>query len=381
MQPDKEQIAIIGGGIIGLSIAWQLSRSGHQVTVYEKNSFGQAASWAGAGMLAPQAEAKFEEETLMKLGQLSLSWYPEFLSELKADLGTAPDFEQSGTLLVGVSRDDNYQLKRLFQFRESLNLKIEWLTGSEARDKIPALSPRVSSAIWLPADAQINNHQLLSDLVAVLQKQSQTLKEKVKVTEIEQDSYDRWLIKTDAEKDANFDQVVIATGAWSGSFHLPAGSEKFGLRPVKGELVALTQTSAIHLKTMVRTPRAYIVPKADGSLLIGATSYEKGFEQWPAAGGVKDLLEFAYEALPTTYDLPFQDIRVGLRPATKDNSPVIGLSRNGIYWATGHYRHGYLLAPLTAYAIKQWLEGSKPNDLIDAFSPKRFWQAPLVEES
>lgn len=380
MAAPQQNIAIIGGGVTGLSVAWQLSRHGHKVTVYEQNQFGQAASQAGAGMLAPQAEAKFEEENLMKLGQLSLSWYPEFLAQLRADLGRAPAFDQCGTLLVGVSRDDTAQLKRLFQFRESLNLNIEWLTGSEAREQVPALSPRVSSAMWLPHDAQIDNHQLLRDLVSVLEKQDQTLQEGVAVTSLNALDNHQWQVATGQHRSEVFDQVVIASGAWSAAFQQAAGGAELGLRPVKGELLALTQTAELPLNVMIRTPRAYLVPKADGSLLIGATSYEKGFEHWPSAGGVKDLLEFGYETLPAVYDLPLDTIRVGLRPATKDNSPAIGPGAPGAYWATGHYRHGYLLAPLTAYALVQWIEGKEPDPLIASFSPERFKQ-PLVNES
>ena len=373
MNTQNQAVAVIGGGVNGLSTAWQLSRSGHRVTVFERDQFGQAASFAGAGMLAPQAEAKFEEEALMKLGQLSLSWYPRFLSELAADDAAVPAFNQCGTMLIGISRDDTAQLKRLFQFRENLNLKVKWLTGSEARNQVPELSPRVTAGMWLPDDAEIDNHQLIKALVSALKARNQTLFEGCPAHSIQKDQSGHWAVYADNELPTWFDKVVIASGAWSNAFQIE--SEKglnMGLRPVKGELVALTQTPALTLRTMVRTPRAYMVPKADGSLLIGATSYEKGYEHWPSAGGVKDLLQFGYEALPASYELPLKDVRVGLRPAAQDNSPVIGETEPGLYWATGHYRHGFLLAPLTAYTIQSLVNGDKPEPLTTKFTPDRF---------
>lgn len=375
MSTSTQKIAVIGGGVTGLSTAWQLSKSGHQVSVFESDHFGHAASYAGAGMLAPQAEAKFEEEELMKLGQLSLSWYSEFLSQLAFDAGQQVDFDKCGTVLVGISRDDTAQLKRLFQFRESLDLQIEWLTGSEARDKIPALSPRVTAGMWLPKDAQINHHQLIESLLAALRNQGQSIYDKTPITDIQEKSERNWEIQVKDGKKELYDAVVIASGAWSKQFQQAANMYDFGLRPVKGELLALSQTASLPLGTMVRTPRAYMVPKADGSLLIGATSYEQGFEYQPSAGGVKDLLQFGYEALPAIYDLPLQDIRVGLRPATQDNSPLIGETEPGLFWATGHYRHGFLLSPVTAYTIKALVNGQTIAPLAEQFSPSRFQKA------
>lgn len=375
MSTNTRKIAVIGGGVTGLSTAWQLSRVGHKVSVYERDQFGQAASYAGAGMLAPQAEAKFEEEDLMKLGQLSLGWYSEFLSQLAFDGGDDIDFDECGTVLVGINRDDTDQLKRLFRFRESLNLKIEWLTGSEARDKIPALSPRVTAGMWLPLDAQIDHHHLLESLLVVLRKQGQSLYEKSQVTDIKNRSDGAWEVQVNQDQKEAHDGVVIASGAWSKMFQKTTQSYDFGLRPVKGELLALSQNDSLPLETMVRTPRAYMVPKGDGSLLIGATSYEQGFDHRPSAGGVKDLLQFGYEALPAIYDLPLQAIRVGLRPATEDNSPLIGESQPGLYWATGHYRHGFLLSPLTAYTIKALVGGDDIDPLTQKFTPARFQKA------
>ena len=368
----KVETAVIGGGIIGLSTGWQLARNGFNVTLYEKKEIGSATSRVAAGMLAPQAEVNFEEEELMQLGRYSLGLYPEFVSQLKQDLGQAPGLDNCGTLLVGVNRDDTRQLKRLYEFRHSLNLKVEWLTGSEAREKEPFLSPRIASAIWLPDDSQIDNRQLVKDLHEALKLQVKAIRTRTEVIGLQQHESGKWSVITRGG-DEVYDKVIITTGAWSQSFTQWDRGYKFGFRPVKGEILALKQTEACNVSTMIRTPRGYLVPKSDGTLLIGATSYEKGFDARVSAGGVKDLLEFGYEVVPAIYDLPLEGIDAGLRPATRDNSPVIGYGgQEGLYWATGHYRHGYLLAPATAHAVLNDMTNNAGPELIQKFRPERF---------
>lgn len=367
-------VAVIGGGIIGLSTAWQLARNGFTVSVFDKGEVGADTSSVAAGMLAPHAEVKFEEEALMHLGLFSLRQYPSFLAQLADDLGEAPELDQCGTLLAAVSRDDTNQLKRFFQYRDALGVEAEWLTGSEVREKEPQLSPRVTSALWLPEDAHIDNKELLKDLKAVLNQWGQPVFEHTEIHTISQNKNKTWTVKG-GDQVETYDNVIMATGPSI----LDMLSDKnevqnFGFRPVKGEIVALGQQVGNRLQTMVRTPRGYLVPKGEnGTLLIGATSYEQGFDVTPTAGGVKDLLEFGYEVVPATYDLPYQGTNVGLRPATKDNNPVIGPSvQKGLYWAAGHYRHGFLLAPVTAYGLKQHLMNEDKPAILKRFGPERF---------
>ncbi len=367
-------VAIIGGGIIGLSTAWQLSRNGFFVSVYDKGRVGAATSSVAAGMLAPHAEVKFEEEALMHLGLHSLRQYPLFLSQLAHDLGEAPELDQCGTLLAAVSRDDTNHLKRFFQYRDALGVEAEWLTGSEAREKEPQLSPRVASALWLPEDAQIDNRKLLEDLKAVLEQWGQPIFEQTEINTVIQNKDQTWTV-SQGDQSQTYDYVVMAAGASPMAMLTDkAEVQNFGLRPVKGEIIALTQKAGSRLKTMIRTPRCYMVPKGeDGPLLIGGTSYEQGYDVKPIAGGVKDLLEFGYEVAPAIYDLPYQSTDVGLRPATKDNNPVIGSSdQKGLYWATGHYRHGFLLAPVTAFGLKQAFMNEDKPAILEGFGPERF---------
>src|SRR5699024_6613445 len=158
------KVGIIGGGIIGLGTGWQLARRGVDVTLFERNRVGEEASRMAAGMLAPSAEVGFEEVALMRLGQESLRLYPRLLDQLSADTDNIPQFDQCGTLMVGIDRDDTEQLKRLYDFRKELKLSAELITGTEAREREPLLSPNVVSAGWLPDDAQIDNRKLLKKL-------------------------------------------------------------------------------------------------------------------------------------------------------------------------------------------------------------------------
>lgn len=366
-------IGIIGGGSIGLSCGWQLVRNGYDVTIFDAGSVGQATSRVAAGMLAPQAEAGFEEIELMKLGQASLARYPSFIEELQHDAGHAPSIDHCGTLLVGIDRDDTEQLKRLYQFREELSLDIQWLTGTEARDMEQSLSPRVISAIWLPDDAQINNRQLLRTLKETFASLGGRIVEHTQVEHVavQQDAFQ----VTTTHDQYTFNQLLLAAGSWSNQIPFSPQAPHLPLRPVKGQVINLQQTKEFELNHMIRTPRGYLAPKQGEYLAIGATSEERGFELYPTAGGMKEILEDAWEVVPSIYDLPFQEVNVGLRPGTADQGPIVGeTNQPGLFTATGHYRHGILLSPITAYGILSAIEGEDLPPALTQFQPGRFRQ-------
>jgi len=367
----SNMIGIIGGGSIGLSCGWQLVRNGYDVTIFEAGSAGQAASRVAAGMLAPQAEAGFEEVDLMKLGQESLSIYPQFIQELQADAGHAPEIDHCGTLLVGIDRDDTEQLKRLYQFREELALNIHWLTGTEAREMEPSLSPRVIAAIWLPDDAQINNRQLLQTLKDTFQNLGGHLQEHMQVTQIT--PTDKGFELTTSQSSSTFSKLLITAGSWSNKISFSSQSPRLPVRPVKGQVVTLRQTEEFELDRMIRSPRGYMAPKKGGYLAIGASSEERGFESYPTAGATKDILENAWEVVPGIYDLPLEEVSAGLRPGTVDHGPIVGeTDQQGLFIATGHYRHGILLSPITAYGILNAIQGADLPPALEHFRPGRF---------
>lgn len=370
MNNDIEHIGIIGGGIIGLSIGWQLLRRSLKVTLYERDEVGSHASRVAAGMLAPYAEVGFEEVKLMKLGQESLRLYPRFLDELAEDCETVPTFDRCGTLFVGIDRDDTEYLQRLHDFRESLSLSSELMTGSKAREQEPLLSPRVVSGVWLPDDAQIDNRKLLKSLKEAFLNQGGVLKEHSTVSKISTENNKCTGVLLDGEH-RRHDAVVIAAGSWTNE--IENQPEESTIRPLKGQILTLRKTGECDVGSIIRSPRMYLVPKQNGTLRLGATSEEQGFDTTVTAGGMKEILEDGWEVVPSIYDLPVEEITAGMRPTTRDHLPLVGKGRReGCYYAAGHYRNGILLTPITAFKLtEQILEDHNP-EILHPLRPGRF---------
>lgn len=320
----------------GLASAWRAAQSGLRVVVLERDRAGAGASSVAAGMLAPVTEADFGEDELLRLNLESAALWPAFAAELEEASGIPVGYEQCGALAVAVDRDDAEELRRVHELQRSLGLESEWLTPSAARAAEPGLAPRIAGAIEAPGEAQV-------DPVAVVGALSRALQEAGGV--IEQRSV--------TSLDGLAEQVVLAAGAWS------AQIADVRVRPVKGQLLHLrTRAGAAALANrIIRTPRCYVVPRADGRVVIGATSEEKGFDTSVDAGAVHRLLEAAWEVLPDVWELEFVDVIAGLRPATPDSTPLIGAAGDGVVHATGHYRNGILLAPVTAQRVVEALTG------------------------
>jgi len=368
---NKPSVAVVGGGVIGLSCAWRLARAGCTVDVYERDRAGGAASWVAGGMLAPVAEYGFEDDAFFELATESHARYPSFLVDLELESGTRVPMNTQGTLMVGLDRDDAESIRRLYRFREAHGLAVSWLTGSEARDEEPLLSPRVSAAMWIPDDYEVDNRALVRALAAAVVRRGGEVHENATVDRVHVASGRAAGVVVRGEV-RGADVVILAAGAWSGAIAGLPDNVLPPIRPVKGQVVSLRRTDDCPLERVIRTPDCYVVPKADGRLLIGATQEEMGFDLDATAGGVLRLLEHAWEAVPSVFDLPIDAIEVGLRPASRDHLPVIGPSAlPGLVMATGHYRHGILLTPATAEMICTGvLDGF--GDSTGAFSPARF---------
>ncbi|MDW8466901.1 MAG: glycine oxidase ThiO [Chloroherpetonaceae bacterium] len=343
-----------------------------QVVVFERSEAGKSASWAAAGMLAPQAEVGFENLHLLRLGQESLALYPQFLAELKEDSGREVALDKRGTLMISLDRDDTEALRREFAFRKKIGLPVEWLSGSEAREREPLLSPKIAAAIWLAQDYQIDNREVMRALRDAFVQRGGLLFEYQPVERVlvEQSTVVGIKVKSGAVRAR---QVVVAAGCWSREIGGIPDEAVPAVRPVKGQVLTLKMTTQIQLEKVVRSPRVYLAPKFDGRLTIGATSEEMGFNVTPTAGGVMTLLDEAYEAVPAIYELPIEEVSVGLRPASRDNEPLVGESPvKNLFIATGHYRHGILLAPITSYALAAMMCGEPVPESLVPFRPTRF---------
>ena len=374
----KKRVIIVGGGVIGLGIGWQLAKAGCTVSIYERNQAGRAASWAAAGMLAPHAEVHFEERELLRLGVQSCRMYPDWVAELETDSQMNAGYRAEGTLIVGVDRDDARELEHLYESQKLLDLKVEWITGIEAREIEPLLSPKITAAIWSKDDHQVDNRAMVEALIEAFRRADGMLHEETPVDKIEivnGKAEGIWIKGTLEEADV----IVLAAGCWSSDIDGLPKAVQPPVRPVKGQMLALQMEEGIVLEKVIRAPRAkyptdvYLVPKDDGRLVIGATSEEMGFDTRLTAGGLFELLRGTWEAVPGIYDLPVIETWAGLRPGSRDNAPILGETGvENLIMATGHYRNGILLTPITAREIAALILTGETSKNIAHFQLSRF---------
>jgi glycine oxidase len=368
-------VVVIGGGVIGLSVAWRAAQRGLTVCVLERGEPGGATSAVGAGMLAPVSEAVFSERGLLSLGLASAAAYPSFVSELEDMTGEDAGYEPSGTLLAARDADEAEWLGRELAMRTRLGLEnVRRLLPSEARRMEPALAPTLRGAAAIDDDHAVDPRKLTKVLVRALRAEG---------GELRTGSYgDHIVIKDDrvtgvVQADGEWiaaDQVVIAAGPWSSAIAGLPERARVPVHPVKGQIIRMHDPNGPGLLSRVlRLQTCYVVPRGDGRYVLGATMEERGFDQAITAGAVYELLRDAGELLPGIQELVIDELSAGFRPATPDNAPAIGAGAvDGLNWATGHYRHGILLAPITAEILAGLLAGDKPSPLAAPFAPSRF---------
>jgi glycine oxidase len=373
-------VAVIGAGVIGLGIAWRLAQRGARVAVFDKSAAGSGATHAAAGMLAAHLEAEPREENLVALNRASQQLWPAFAADLEAASDMAVDLRTEGTLLLALTGDDQSRLKHVLAFQKSLGLPLEWLSTAEVRRREPHLTPTISGAIFSPQDHQVDNRAVAAALRVAALKAGVTLQENTEVERVVI-SDNRVTGIGSAGEIFPADIVVLAAGAWSrGIAGLPSAALP-PVRPVKGQMLALRMDpQAPLLSHVVWAPGAYLVPRKDGRLLIGATVEEKGFDPNLTAGGQLALLEATWRALPAIEELPIHEMWVGFRPGSRDDAPIIGESPvPGLIYATGHYRNGILLTPITAEAIAALVMDGRADPRVANFGFGRFAPAVAAE--
>ena len=366
---------IVGGGVIGLSIAMRAAQAGISACVVERGEPAGGATGVAAGMLAPVGEASWGEDSLLELGRAALQEWPRFASDVEALAGMPAGFRATGALHVALDRDEAEALDRRHQLQRRLGLESERLPPSGCRELEPGLSTAVTAGVYVPGDSAADPVQLSAALVEALRAAGAELITGAEVVGAEPSSAGWELRLGDGSRLAG-EQLVVATGAWSGSEAWLPEELRPPVRPVKGEILTLRgPAEAPACERIVAGDRIYLVPREDGRLIVGATVEERGFDGTIAAGGVLELLREAYRVLPEIAELEFVEARVGLRPGTPDNAPVIGHEASGrAILATGHYRNGILLAPVTADAVAALLAGESPAVDLAPFSPARFEQ-------
>lgn len=360
--------------MIGLSIAWRLARegAGNRILLLDAHRAGEGASRVSAGMIAPIAEAGFEDPDFIRFARQSRERYRSFVAEVSADADTPVTLGEEGSIIVAIHRDDVDAMRRVYEHRRHAELPVEWLTGTQAREMEPTLTPRVSAAMWIAYDGQVNPRALLPALVRACIRRGVELREGARVSRIIIDNDAVAGVEVNGEG-VEAGVVVLCAGAWSGTIGGMPEDVVPQVRPIRGQILRLKRTPDFATSHVVRGPRAYLLPKDDGTIVVGATQEEAGFDATPTAGGIKSILENAWEMVPSIYDLPIERIEVGLRPGTRDHLPLIGPTRvNGLIMATGHFRHGILFAPTTADAVCRGILTGDFGEDVAAFAPDRF---------
>lgn len=370
----KPNVAIIGAGVIGLGIAWRLAMRGVPVAVFDKGACGAGASHAAAGMLAACAEAEPGEEALVTLGRASQARWPAFAAELKQASGVDVGLRPEGTLVVALTSDDQARLSHQLVFQQKLGLPLQWITAAETRRREPHLAGKLAGAVFSPEDTQVDNRKLATALRIAAEAAGASISEHQAVKTISNDAGRvDGIVLADGRKVAA-DVVVLAAGAWSRSIDGLASELRPPVRPIKGQMLALRMDPTAPLLThVVWAPGAYLVPRFDGRLLVGATVEEKGYDMSLTAGGILTLLEAAWRVVPAVEELPIDEMWVGHRPGSRDDAPILGTGLiDGLIYATGHHRNGILLTPITADAIAELVLEGAADPAIRPFSIERF---------
>jgi len=359
---------IVGGGVIGLSLAFELLERGRSVVVLERDEPGCGASDVAAGMLAPVSEADTGPDAVVGLGQESLRRYPGFVKRVEAASGVDCAYRTDGMIWVATNRDERAELEHIEGTLRGKDLEAQRLGAAQVLELEPHLSPRVTGGLLVRGDHQVDPRALARSLVAAIHALGGHVVSGSTVERIEAGGKVCGRGADGSRFEYRAERVILAAGAWGEQIALPIDPP--GLRPVKGQLVRLGGTPLV--RHVLRTPEVYLVPRATGELLIGATAEEMGFDVEPTAGAVLDLLRHAWELLPGIYDLELAEINVGLRPALMDHLPAIGpTGADGLYLALGHFRHGILLAPASAHYLAELLHTGEPQEALQPFLPQR----------
>jgi len=368
-------VVVVGGGVIGLSAAWKLADRGTSVTLVDDRP-GEAASWAAAGMLAPVTEVHYGEEPLLALARTSADLYPQFVDDLERASGLPAGYSRSGTLAVALDADENAVLEELHLFQLRLGLEVERMKSAACRDLEPGLSSSVRGGIFVPGDHQIDNRLLLAALRAACEHGGVHFVND-RVAELNGREAVEEAVTEDGVR-IRCRTVVLAAGCWSGSLKGVPEQALPPVRPVKGQILQVRPLHPVPpLEHSIRGTDAYLVPRGDGRVVVGANVEELGFDTRVTAGAVYELLRAARRMVPSVDDMELIETSCGLRPGSPDNAPMIGPSAHeGLVIATGHYRNGILLAPITADALSAFIcDGELPEN-VAPFTPQRFSRRP-----
>lgn len=361
-------VVITGGGVIGLTIARALAQRGvRDVCLIERAALGTEASFAAAGMLLPQVEAATEDD-FFTLACSSRDLYPAFAAALQNETGIDVELDTTGTLYLALNDRDLEEIEKAFDAQSRAGLAVELLSATDARALEPCISDAARAALLFPKDIQVENRRLLNALANSVSNLGVTVMTETNVESLIIERNRVTGVQTNRGP-VNCAKVVIAAGTWSGFIR----HTYVAIEPVRGQMVCLEASPSL-TRHILFSPRGYLVPRRDGRLLAGSTSEHAGFARSVTAGGISSILQHAHEISPAVAKLTVIDTWAGLRPRSPDGLPVLGpcVEIDGLFYATGHYRNGILLAPITGELISEAIVAGATSPLLAPFSPERF---------
>jgi glycine oxidase len=366
----ERDVIVVGAGIVGCAVACELARRGASVEIIDERPIGMGATQASAGVLAPYIEAR-EGSPLLDLTARSLELYDEFVARVVAESGVPVLYRRTGTIDIAANEADLQALRARAEMLARRHVAALMLDGLSVRGEEPHLGDGAIGGLVIETHGFVAAADLTRALATAARRCGAQLIEPSRVRRIGRSSGDA-VVETDRGP-LTANAVVIAAGSWSGEIAVDGVTARVPVRPVRGQLLVLGWTGT-PLRRVTWSGRCYLVPWDDGTLLVGATVEEAGFDERATVAGVRDLLDAATEVVPHAWSAGFKGARVGLRPATSDDLPVIGMSRAvpNVMYATGHYRNGVLLAPLTATLVADALLDGRVDPMLHAVSPARF---------
>jgi glycine oxidase len=368
--PRPHEIIVVGAGIVGCAIACELARRGVSVHVVDERTAGMGATQAAAGILAPHLEGGSSPEFLNLLVR-SLGLFDDFIGRVQADSGVTVPYRRTGTLQVAVTDAGLHQIRNAAARLDAQGVSFDLLDEQTVRAEEPHLDRSVIGALLVKSHGFVAPGELIRALADAARRHGARVTEGSRVRRMTQ-AGGNLVVETDRGPLAG-SAVVLAAGSWSGQIEIPGLTRGVPVHPIRGQLLRLAWHGPA-LRRVIWSDRCYVVPWDDGTLLVGATVEDAGFDERTTVAGVRELLEAACAIIPGASTAAFLGARAGLRPASADLRPIIGPSRivPNLMYATAHYRNGILLAPLTAALVADALLDNRVDPALAALSPQRF---------
>jgi glycine oxidase len=361
-------VAIAGGGVIGGAIALELARAGLRVGLFDRQQPGMEASWASAGIISPAPENP-GMIPMVELGKTSAALYPEFIAQVEEISGKSTGFRPKGTLEALFSREAKEELSTIIALHHGLGLKAEPLRAEDARELEPALSEEVEAAVLRPEESSVDNRALTGAMLDAAQRSGAEIIAGCGAKAIWREGGRCAGLALEHEK-VEAKWTVIAAGCFSGGIEGIAAYAP--VRPAKGQMAAL-RCPEVNIQRVLWSEKIYLVPRNDGRILAGATVEHAGFEKNVTAGGVAKIISAAIDLVPGLANARIEETWAGLRPDSPDHQPILGPTDiEGLIMATGHYRSGILLTPITARLVREWITEQRVSEDWERFSPMRF---------